>query len=130
MLSDKYVYAIKNIVSGRIYIGSSQCPKHRIKKHMSALKHNRHGVELMQRDYNEYGENSFASAIVGRFEYNAGLHQEALIMQFLRTQDDRYGYNYKDHTGTSDHAVSCAWRSQPKIRGMYQPKYITSNDSQ
>lgn len=110
MNNKKFVYAIKNEVTNRIYVGSSQSPRYRLNKHMSALKHHQHKNELMQLDYDRYGDDSFVTMIVGEYKEKIEKHQEIFTMKILRTQDERYGYNYKDKSGTCKGAIASKWR--------------------
>lgn len=61
------VYVLKNIVNNKSYIGSSSNIGNRITKHMSLLRHNKHDNNLLQKDFNLYGEKSF---IIGILEFS------------------------------------------------------------
>ena len=54
-----YVYLLKNKVTKRVYVGRTCCPEKRFQQHISALRSKRHNNDLMQKDFDEYGENSF-----------------------------------------------------------------------
>lgn len=92
----KYIYLLKNKVTHRIYVGCSCDPNHRFRQHMSALKSNRHTVELMQNDFDLYGEDSFCMEIICQSENFTRTSVEGRLMIRLRTYDRRFGYNYKD----------------------------------
>jgi group I intron endonuclease len=53
------IYGIQNLVTKRIYIGSSTNIKGRWRTHKSYLKNNKHGNPYLQRSWNKYGEKSF-----------------------------------------------------------------------
>jgi group I intron endonuclease len=109
------VYAIGNRVTKRFYIGSTNCGReYRPKRHLTELRANRHKVEQMQEDYNRYGEESFFVCYLGEFSGDELKRMEIFMMQVMRTKDQRFGYNYKDKTGTSERAVKDRWRSSPK----------------
>ena len=56
-MAEVTIYRIKNIVNGRVYIGSSITPEYRKQTHLKALKAGKHYNKLMQRDYtNQNGE--------------------------------------------------------------------------
>jgi len=55
----RVVYKIENKENGKKYIGSSWKIKERFKQHLSALRNNRHPNKELQKDWNEYGEESF-----------------------------------------------------------------------
>lgn len=106
----KSVYIIKNLITGRIYVGSSSNPSWRYKVHMKTLKGNRHKVEDMQADYDKFGADSFHMMIYGEFSDTRAQQQEIFISQVMRSKDRRFGYNYKDKTGTSKVMAETGWR--------------------
>lgn len=59
-----YIYEIKNVKNGRIYIGRTECLYHRKRAHLYQLKKGTHYSKEMCEDYKEYGENSFAFSIL------------------------------------------------------------------
>lgn len=91
-----YVYLLKNNKTKRIYVGRTCCPEMRFKEHMGQLRNNRHKNELMQSDFNQYGETSFAFEIVDEGENITRKGIEGGWMLKLKTYDKQYGYNYKD----------------------------------
>lgn len=91
-----YVYLLKNSVTKRIYVGRTRCPETRFKIHMSQLRGNRHKNELLQSDFNMYGEQSFEIEVVEQNENLTRKGIEGGWMLKLKTYDKRYGYNYKD----------------------------------
>lgn len=91
------VYVIGNTETKRFYVGKTDRPLiHRKNEHFRALQHHRHKVEQMQEDFDRYGIESFFVRPLGSFKGNELLRMEAFMMQVLKTQDIRYGYNYKD----------------------------------
>lgn len=110
------IYAIGNTITKRFYIGSTNCAKqYRPQRHFIELRANRHKVEQMQDDFNEYGEGSFFVKYLGEFSGDELKRMEVFMMQVMRTKDRRYGYNYKDKTGTSKAAVDGRWRTAPRL---------------
>lgn len=53
------VYIIKNTITNKIYIGSSNNLGNRISKHFSECKHNRHPNRLFQLDFDKHSQSSF-----------------------------------------------------------------------
>lgn len=101
-----YIYLLKNGETGRIYVGRTSYPEKRLQMHMSALKGNRHDNELMQADFNEYGESSFDFEIVEERESLSRSGLEGAWMLKLKTYDKEYGYNYKDPFAWSNKGFS------------------------
>lgn len=91
-----YVYLLKNKVTKRIYVGRTCMPQTRFEKHMSDLRGKRHKNELMQSDFDKYGQESFEFQVVEQNENLTRKGIEGGWMLKLKTYDRRYGYNYKD----------------------------------
>lgn len=59
------IYKIENRVNGKVYVGQTIAGYEvRIGQHKSALRHNRHSNEYLQRAWNKYGENNFECSII------------------------------------------------------------------
>lgn len=106
------IYAITNLITRRTYVGrSAAAPPHRVKQHFKDLRRKAHIVELMQEDFDKYGEESFAYHYLDAFDDAEAKRMEVFMMKVLRSQDPRYGYNYKDRAGTSQRAINERWRT-------------------
>ena len=57
------VYTIKNLVSGKIYIGSARLFKRRFSQHKTCLRGGYHQNSHLQRAWNKYGEDAFLFSI-------------------------------------------------------------------
>ncbi len=53
------IYQIKNLITNKIYVGSSKNFVYRKKKHLESLRRNDHANRYLQNSYNKYGEESF-----------------------------------------------------------------------
>src|SRR3990167_7388607 len=53
------IYAIRNNINGKLYVGSTKSFKIRLKQHKSKLRHNVHCNNKLQHAWNKYGEDSF-----------------------------------------------------------------------
>ena len=73
------IYAIRNIVNGKRYIGSTANLSGRKKKHLADLRRQHHHSNILQYAYNKYGELSFTFEIV---EAVQNLEQLLLREQF------------------------------------------------
>lgn len=92
----RYVYVMRNTVTNRMYVGSSNNPEKRLQGHLAYLRTNRHSVEDMQRDYNEYG-NCFELNILDTINSVIESHKEYDWMVKLKSYERGRGYNYKDN---------------------------------
>ena len=123
------VYIIHNLITKRNYAGSTTTGKveFRVSKHMYLLRTQRHREPQFQKDYDRYGEESFVWKSVGKYDYNEAKRMEIFMMKVLRSQDERYGYNCKDKSGTSKYAIIDRWRTPTRewsqfTRGLYTGK--------
>lgn len=59
------IYKIENNVNGKVYIGQTIVGfEVRIRQHKSALRHNRHPNNYLQRSWNKYGESNFKYSVI------------------------------------------------------------------
>ena len=95
---DITIYAIQHCQTGRIYVGRTSQLDQRLKAHFQSLRNNTHPNELMQSDYNQYGDDYevFVLEVVEN-AYPIKRDAEFKWMDKLNTGDQRVGYNYKDH---------------------------------
>ncbi len=92
------IYALQHCRTGRIYVGRTKDLTGRIYSHLRALASNSHPNELMQRDYNDYGDD-YELFVLAKTEdtYPDMRDAEHYWMEKLNTGDPRIGYNYKDN---------------------------------
>lgn len=111
---DKTIYVIKNTITKRFYVGTTERPvKYRFEDHLKALKGHRHKVELMQSDYDAYGADSFVCKAFDTYPDIEGRRMEPFMMFVLNSKNPEYGYNYKDSAGTGYGAIKCKLRADP-----------------
>ncbi|WP_164491816.1 GIY-YIG nuclease family protein [Staphylospora marina] len=48
------IYALVNLINGRMYIGRTRCAQKRVKEHLSQLKNGTHHVIELQLDFKKY----------------------------------------------------------------------------
>ena len=58
------IYQIRNLVNGKVYVGSAVNLHIRRKTHLYDLRHQKHPNQKLQRAYNKYGEKSFIFEII------------------------------------------------------------------
>ena len=88
------IYGIRNINSGKIYIGKSTDIKSRFSFHKSKLKHNKHFNDHLQEDWNLYGEFNFEFIILEeclKEELN-----EKEIIYVKKIKEENKIYNMRD----------------------------------
>ena len=90
------VYAIKNIKSGKNYIGSTVNPKIRKRQHFTDLRCNRHYNTYLQNSFNKYGESNFEWIVLEEIEDSELADKEMFWINHLSSCDREYGYNQTD----------------------------------
>ena len=85
------IYCIKNIITNKLYIGSSINIENRISLHKNMLKNNKHHSTKLQHSYNKHGENNFLFEIIEECDENLLLEKEQNYIDILNSFND--GYN-------------------------------------
>lgn len=86
------IYQIRNLVNGKIYVGSAVNLRKRMYNHLNNLKHNKHCNIKLQNAYNKYGENNLVFEIIELVpDKEQLLDQEQYYIDTLNTVNE--GYN-------------------------------------
>lgn len=86
------VYKIKNINTGKIYIGSAVNIDKRQQEHFNLLKRNKHPNNYLQNAWNKYGSSSFIFELLEVTETNIIIEREQYYLDMLHPFGDT-GYN-------------------------------------
>lgn len=89
------IYCIKNLVNGKVLVGSSKDITRRKYCHTKELKSNTHGNDHLQRAYNQEGKEHFDFIILEECPEEMLLQKEDEWMQKLNSLDRGFGYNLK-----------------------------------
>jgi group I intron endonuclease len=98
------VYIIKNTVTNKIYIGSSASKggiKERLRHHKSALKHNRHANNYLQKAYNKHGSEAFTYETLEECLPTKCLEREQHYLDLYKSYDASIGYNLCSTAGNT-----------------------------
>lgn len=88
------IYAIRNIITGKLYIGSAVNIGDRLHKHRGRLRSNIHPNKHLQLAWNKYWEQSFEFIILEYVEdVNLLLHAEECWIEYHSTYKKEFGYN-------------------------------------
>lgn len=115
MKSDKpaSIYAIRNKMTGRIYIGSTVDVQVRVQTHFIDLRHghkritNRFGDNVSkpsqwQLDFNKYGLDSFEWYILEEnIPPDKRAEREEYYIKLYRAAEKEYGYNHRELVGAA-----------------------------
>lgn len=93
------VYQIRNLVNGKIYIGSSKNLKNRkCHDHLNTLKRNKHQNNYLQNAFNKYGEDNFIFEIIEFCGEKDLKDSEQYWLDRIRPYDKNIGYNIAINT--------------------------------
>lgn len=96
------IYGIKNKVNGKIYVGQSSNVKARLYNHKSALKHDMHMNDHLQKAWNKYGEFNFNFFIIEELDSIDKLNEKEIFwIDKYNANNREYGYNRCEGGGGS-----------------------------
>ena len=88
------IYAIKNVINGRHYVGSSGNLIERWKQHKRSLNRNVHANPYLQNSWNKYGEDIFIFNVVEKCDPKFLIARETFWIKKLHSYKDDRGYNF------------------------------------
>lgn len=98
------IYAIKNAVDGKVYIGQSVDVEYRICNHFSKLKWNRHDNTHLQRAYN-LNPSAFTWELLCECSENELDKKEIQAIRDYQSADPEHGYN-RSYGGQQEHRAT------------------------
>lgn len=87
------VYEIRNILNGKMYVGSSKNVERRFVIHLSQLRNCKHHNKHLQRAFLKYGENSFEMVIIESCDSYELFERESFWIENKHAMDELCGYN-------------------------------------
>jgi group I intron endonuclease len=114
------VYQIKNLVNGKVYIGSSATIKKRWREHKKLLRRRKHHNRYLQHAWNKYGEANFVFEILEECLPEKLILLEQKWMDLLHSCDQQFGYNINPTAG-SCLGVKHSEETKNKLRGENRP---------
>jgi len=88
------IYAIRNKINGKVYIGQSRNIQKRFKQHLDALERGRHHSKKLQKDFDELGPDKFALEFL---ELCSSEHLDQKETEWIMKFDSiKNGYNVQD----------------------------------
>jgi|688.fasta_scaffold116147_3 group I intron endonuclease len=108
----KGVYQIKNIVTGKVYIGSSIEIETRWRKHRDLLNKNIHHSPYLQSSWNKHGEESFIFEVIEEiFDEKQLLTLEQKWIDIKSSFEREFGYNARKQANSP---LGCEWTEERK----------------
>lgn len=91
-----YVYAIKNIVNNKMYVGITKNLRSRWYHHKYDLKNNHHANSKLQNAYNKYGKDKFVYYIIetNDCDFNYIANREIYYIKLYDSCDNGYNLTY------------------------------------
>ena len=99
---DNVVYEIRNLLTGKVYVGSSIQYETRKRRHLAKLIIGKHHSTHLQHSWDVYGEDNFEFGIleiVNNVDDLIG--REQYYMDYFNSYDGNYGYNICKVAGSS-----------------------------
>lgn len=87
------IYKIKNIVNGKVYVGSALNLEKRIKNHIWGLSKNKHRNIILQQAIEKYGVENFYFIILELCEYDGIAEREKFWIDYYQSYKKQNGYN-------------------------------------
>jgi group I intron endonuclease len=110
------IYIIRNVVSGKRYVGQSADIENRWRQHLYDLRSSRDKHPLLHNAWKKYGENAFVFSIVETCERRFLTEAEQGWMDANKSADKRYGYNARP---SADSMLGHRWTAEQlaRVRG-------------
>lgn len=93
------IYIIRNKITKKVYIGSSDKVRKRLSGHLSCLRRNVHHSKHLQNAFNKYGEENFTFKLLE--ETKALFKKEEYWCKVYKANDRKYGYNVRIVTNSN-----------------------------
>jgi group I intron endonuclease len=90
------IYAIRNLVNDKVYVGSTKNFYNRKCTHFKLLRDNKHWNVKLQRSFNVHGENAFKFEILERVSYEKEVIIERENFFIALHNSKERGYNIAD----------------------------------
>jgi len=95
------IYQIRNMATGKRYIGSSIYLRERLRQHALTLYGGSHLNHRLQRDFERHGGENFAFEVLARFWHR---HRDLRVIEQgyidrFKTRNPRHGYNRRPSLG-------------------------------
>lgn len=87
------IYAIRNILNGKRYVGSTIKLSHRFYEHRRNLRKGTHFNPILQNAWDKHGENNFVYEIVEECKSQILLEREEFWIKELKSYKEECGYN-------------------------------------
>lgn len=119
-MKDSGIYAIKNTVNGKVYIGQSRRISNREYCHFHALEKGNHYNKHLQRSYNTYGRDTFVFEVIEWCDVSELDEREKYYIKKYDSMNINKGYNNEGGGGIGKEVSE---RVREAKRGANNPMY-------
>jgi predicted GIY-YIG superfamily endonuclease len=118
-----FIYAIRNKVNSKLYVGSTKSFTRRRYSHTSDLKNNKHHSLHLQNSYNKYTKDNFEFIILeeGNATTLERKQREIYYISLHKTSNRKFGYNYFK---PNEENFACAVETIQKLK---KSEYVLAN---
>jgi group I intron endonuclease len=96
------IYEIRNIITGKLYVGSAVIMAAREYEHCRLLILGKHGNRLLQRAWTKYGSEAFRFGVLEVVpSVKQLIAREQHYLDALQAADPRHGYNIAPRAGST-----------------------------
>jgi group I intron endonuclease len=102
MVKETVIYQIRNIINGKVYIGSTVDYVSRQKRHIRRLNRGNHHSIILQRSWNKYGSDNFIFEVLEIIDTKEIiLEREQHYLDLYESYNPKNGFNICKVAGTS-----------------------------
>lgn len=113
------IYAIKNLINNKVYVGSTKSLKKRKYRHFYELKINIHSNIHLQRSYNEHGKDKFSFFLLEECISTIRSEREIYWINYFNSHNKDYGFNIYEPNGDN---FQCSKETKQKITNTLKDK--------
>lgn len=112
------IYEIKNINTGKVYIGQSKDIMIRWRDHITRLKKQKHENQYLQNAWNKYGAEAFTFSILEVCDPDFDILNKLEIkwIKLKKALDDKFGYNIASGGGNANPYAGLDSESYAQLR--------------
>lgn len=121
------IYAIRNKINGKVYIGSSADIHHRWVSHRSGLNNNKHHAKHLQYSWNKNGEDAFSFEILETCDLDKLVEREQYHIDLNKAVDNDHGYNTCPAAG-STLGLKASKETKEKLSKFHKERYKDENN--